>query len=232
MIWLGVVSLYFCYLGFNELLKPVVYFSDLENFIHMLLLSDSSCIFSVLVSKLFICNSILFSRFWIIFIIIILNSFSDSLCLPLWFGLVGFYHVPLPAEYFSAFSSFLVCWVWGGLSLGWKFVVPLYCGGSFLWVGWKSGLSRFPVREVCVSVLVGGWSCISFLWSAMKCPVESFEVSMGLVWLLTACSCVLRVMFLYCWRISLVCLALKLVGSWVELGFSVGMEALGWASVT
>ena len=27
------------------------------------------------------------------------------------------------------------------------------------------------------------------------------------------------------WRISLVCLALKLVGSWVELGFSVGMEA-------
>ena len=32
-------------------------------------------------------------------------------------------------------------------------------------------------------------------------------------------------MFLHCWRISLVCLALKLVGSWVELGFSVGMEA-------
>ena len=35
----------------------------------------------------------------------------------------------------------------------------------------------------------------------------------------------LRVMFLHCWRISLVCLALKLVGSWVELGFSVDMEA-------
>ena len=32
-------------------------------------------------------------------------------------------------------------------------------------------------------------------------------------------------MFLHCWRISLVCLALKLVGSWVELGFSVGMQA-------
>ena len=30
-----------------------------------------------------------------------------------------------------------------------------------------------------------------------------------------------------CWRISLVCLAVKLVGSWVELGFNVGMEALG-----
>ena len=35
----------------------------------------------------------------------------------------------------------------------------------------------------------------------------------------------LRVMFLHCWRISLICLALKLVGSHVELGFSVGMEA-------
>ena len=35
----------------------------------------------------------------------------------------------------------------------------------------------------------------------------------------------LKVMLLCCWRISLVCLALKLVGSWVELGFSVGMEA-------
>ena len=32
-------------------------------------------------------------------------------------------------------------------------------------------------------------------------------------------------MFLRCWRISLVCLALELAGSWVELAFSVGMEA-------
>ena len=35
----------------------------------------------------------------------------------------------------------------------------------------------------------------------------------------------LKVMFLRCWRISLVYLSLKLVGSWVELGFRVGMEA-------
>ena len=35
----------------------------------------------------------------------------------------------------------------------------------------------------------------------------------------------LRVMFLDCWRISLVYLSLKLVGSWVELGFNIGMEA-------
>ena len=31
--------------------------------------------------------------------------------------------------------------------------------------------------------------------------------------------------FLCCWRICVVCLALELVGPWVVLGFSVGMEA-------
>ena len=44
---------------------------------------------------------------------------------------------------------------------------------------------------------------------------------------LVTCILMLRVMFLHCWRISLVCLTLKLVGSGVELGFSVGMEAFG-----
>ena len=48
---------------------------------------------------------------------------------------MGFYHVAFPVEYFSAFSSCLGCCVWGGLSLWWQFVVPLYCGGSSLWVG-------------------------------------------------------------------------------------------------
>ena len=68
-------------------------------------LLNISCIFSILVSSLFIYNSILFSRYWIICTIIILNSFQvDSLSPPLLFGLVGIYHVPLPAEYFSAFT--------------------------------------------------------------------------------------------------------------------------------
>ena len=65
----------------------------------------------------------------------------------------------------------------------------------------------------------------------MKCPVVSFEVSVGLVWLWAACVLMLRAMFLHCWRISMVCPALELLGSWVELGFSVGMEAFGWAHV-
>ena len=68
----------------------------------------------------------------------------DSLSPPLLLGLIGIYHVPLPAEYFSAFSFCLDFCVWGGLSVGWKFVVALNCGACSLWVGRTSGLSRFP----------------------------------------------------------------------------------------
>ena len=81
----------------------------------------------------------------------------DSLSLPLLFGLVGIYPVPLPAGYFSASSSCLYCCVWGGLSSFWQFVEF-----SLLWsflvvggVGWVA-LQGFLVREACVGVLVGG----------------------------------------------------------------------------
>ena len=69
---------------------------------------------------------------------------------------MGICPVTFPAGYFSAFSYYLYCCVWGGLSVFWQFVIPLYCGGSSLWVGLDGGLSRFPVREACVGVLVGG----------------------------------------------------------------------------
>ena len=52
-------------------------------------LLNNSCIFSILVSSLFILNSILFARFWIIYTIIILNSFSGRLLISfcfIWFG--------------------------------------------------------------------------------------------------------------------------------------------------
>ena len=68
---------------------------------------------------------------------------------------------------------------------------------------------------------------ISSLLSAMKCPVVSFGVSMDLAWLWAGCLVMLRVVFLLCWRISVVRLALELIGSLVELSFSVGMEAFG-----
>ena len=52
-------------------------------------------------------------------------------------------------------------------------------------------------------------------------------MSMSLVWLWAACLLMLGAVFLLCWRISMVSLALEIVGSRVELGFSVGMEAFG-----
>ena len=52
-------------------------------------LLNLSCIFSILVSRLFICDAILFSRFWIIFTIIIWNSLSGRFAIYssfVWFG--------------------------------------------------------------------------------------------------------------------------------------------------
>ena len=159
-----------------------------------------------------------------------INFQGDSLSPPLLFGLVGIYHVPLPAEYFSAFSSCLDWCVWGGLSVFWQLVVPIYCGGFSLWVGLAKWIVRFSWLGKLVSVF--WWVELdSSFWRAMHCPVVCFEMSMGLVWLWAACILMLRAMFLHCWRISMVCLALEIVGSWVELGFSVGMEAFGWALV-
>ena len=68
---------------------------------------------------------------------------------------MGFYHVPLPAEYFSAFSFCLYFCVWGAFSVGSKFMVPLNCG-------------VFPVGGVglvaCQDFLAGG-ACIRVLLS-------------------------------------------------------------------
>ena len=84
----------------------------------------------------------------------------------------------------------------------------------------------YLVGGACICVLVGGaGSLLSGV--QLKCPLVCFGVSVGLAWLWTAHLLMFRVVFLFCWRISMVCLALDLVGSWVELGFSVGMETFG-----
>ena len=82
----------------------------------------------------------------------------------------------------------------------------------------------FLVREACVGVLVRG---AGFLLCATKCLVMSYEMSMVLELLWAAFILKLRAVFLCWWRICMVCLALELVGSWVVLGFSIGMEAFG-----
>ena len=120
-------------------------------------LLNISCIFSILVSRLFICNSILFSRFFIIFTII-LNSFSGRFPISssfVWFG--------------GHLSCSFTCWVFLCLfilfillCLGWPFHILAICGSSLLWrfitvggVGWVA-YQGFLVREACVSVLVHG----------------------------------------------------------------------------
>ena len=121
-----------------------------------------SCIFSILVSRLFICNSILFSRFWFIFTITFLNSFSGRL--PISSALVLFG---------GLLSCSFTCWVFlclfiliRLLCLGWPFCILAVCGSSLLWrfllvcgVGWAA-CQGFLVREACVSVLVDGAGCL------------------------------------------------------------------------
>ena len=95
----------------------------------------------MLVSRPVICDSFFISRFWIIFTIIIWNFYQvDSLSLPLLFGLVGIYPVPLPAGiplslHLVYIAVFGVAFLYSG-SLWFLFVVEFPCCGS----GWMGGL--------------------------------------------------------------------------------------------
>ena len=109
-------------------------------------------------------------RFWIIFAIIILNSFSCRLISSsfIWFG--------------GHLSCSFTCWVFlclfilfRLLCLGCPFCILAVCGFSILWrflpvggVGWVA-CQGFLVREACVSVLVGG---AGFLLSGVQWSVQ------------------------------------------------------------
>ena len=84
---------------------------------------------------------------------------------------MGIFHVPLLVGYFSVFSSFhLVQIAVSGVGflysagLWFLFIVKILPSG---W-GWTIGLSRFLVREACVSVLVcgNGFLLSGVQWSA------------------------------------------------------------------
>ena len=66
------------------------------------------------------------------------------------------------------------CCVWGVLSLFWKFVVPLYCGDSLLWVGLDSWLVKVSWLGKLVSV---------FWWVELDLfSLECSEVSSSEFW--------------------------------------------------
>ena len=115
------------------------------------------------------------------------------------------------------------------LCLGWPFcilavVVPLYCGGYSLWVGLDGWLVKVSWLGKFVSVFC--WVELDFF--SLECKEVSSSEFWGVYGFgVTFGSCILmfRAMFLCCWRICMVCLALELVTPWVVLGFNVGMEA-------
>ena len=91
------------------------------------------CIFSILVSRLFICDSILLSRFWIIFTVIIRNSLSGRFlfCLGWWVFILFVYLLGIPLSLHLVYiAAFEVAFLYSG-SL-WS---SLYCGVSSLRVG-------------------------------------------------------------------------------------------------
>ena len=66
---------------------------------------------------------------------------------------MGIYHVPLPSEYFSAFSVCLDCCVLSALFVDWKFVVPLNYKVCSLMVGlnqWFVKVSWLGALAWCV----------------------------------------------------------------------------------
>ena len=127
-------------------------------------------------------DSILISRFWINFTIIIRNSLSGRFSISSSFVWLG-----------GHLSCSFTCWVFLCLfilfillRLGWPFCILAVCEVLFIvefpHCGWgcTGGLSRFPgYGSLCLCS--GGWSWISSLWSSMKCPVMSYEMSVGLM---------------------------------------------------
>jgi len=99
-----------------------------------------------------------FQDFWIIFTIIILNCFSARFLMSscfVWFG--------------DHLSCSFTCWIFlclfilfRLLCLGWPFCILEVCGSSLMWRLFPVcevvlvACQSFLVREICISVLVGG----------------------------------------------------------------------------
>ena len=111
---------------------------------------------------IYLCDSIFISRFWIVFTIIIWNSFSGRFPISssfVWFG--GHFSCSFT---FWVFLCLFILFIL--LSLGCPFCILAVCGVLFIVefprCGWgcvpplQVACQGFLVREACVGVLVGG----------------------------------------------------------------------------
>src|SRR5574337_1286286 len=129
-------------------------------------LLNLSCIFSIFVSRLFTCVSILISRFWINFTIIIWNSLSGRFPISsslVWFG--------------GHLSCSFICWVFLCLFIlfillfGVSFLYSgslwssLYCGVSSLCVG----LYRWLVKVSWLGKLVSVFWWVELYFFSLEC---------------------------------------------------------------
>ena len=122
--------------------------------------------------------------------------------------------VPLPflnPAWTSGSSLFTYCW-----NLAWRIL-------SITLLACEMSAICGSLNSLCHCLSVGLEWRLTFSSPVATAGFSKFAVS--LEWLWAACILKLRAMFLCCWRICVVCLALELVGPWVVLGFSVGVEA-------
>ena len=176
-------QLFYCWFHPEYFWSQLLHFSLLVDscFFSSRSLLNFYCLFSILVSRLFICNSILFSRFWIILTIIILNP-SGRLPISFSFVYIGG-HLPCSFTCWVLLCLFIL---FRFLCLGWPFCMLEVCASSFLWscslwMELDEWLVKVPWLGKLVSVF---WWVELNLFSLDKCPVVNSEVSMGLVWFL------------------------------------------------
>ena len=81
----------------------------------------------------------------------------------------------LDVEYFSALSFCLDCCVSDGLSVCWKFVVPLYCGGCSLWLG----LDYWLVKVFWIGRLASVFWWVELYVSSLECNEVSSSEFLG-----------------------------------------------------
>lgn len=121
---------------------------------------------------LFICASILFGRFWIIFTTITLNSFLGRLPVSLFIWSYGFLQYSLICCMFLSFFNLFdllylpspFCWLQGH--------VPLVCEVCPSGWGCLCALREFPLGEI--GVCPGECSWVSSLWRAVPRSVVCF----------------------------------------------------------